>query len=135
MVDLIGEDKMRMGYDMNIWGSTPGDYCTSNQFFGCERSSNGNKYINPLVSGRLRSVNSFSIKYGRVEFRAKLPKGDWLWPALWMLPAQNAYGSWPVSGEIDIVESRGNAAGYPPGGVDTFSSTLHWGTSVDQNKY
>ena len=38
-----------------------------------------------------------------------MPLGDWLWPAVWMLPAQHVYGQWPASGEIDIVESRGNA--------------------------
>ena len=38
-----------------------------------------------------------------------MPLGDWLWPAIWMLPAQHIYGQWPASGEIDIVESRGNA--------------------------
>ena len=38
-----------------------------------------------------------------------MPSGDWLWPAIWMLPAKHAYGQWPASGEIDIVESRGNA--------------------------
>ena len=60
-----------------------------------------------------------------------MPKGDWIWPALWMLPKLNAYGKWPASGEIDICESRGNAPGYPAGGVDTFGSTLHWGPNWD----
>ena len=64
--------------------------------------------INPIRSARLRSVKSFSFQYGRVEIKAKLPKGDWLWPAIWMLPAHNEYGQWPASGEIDIMESRGN---------------------------
>ncbi|KAJ7244285.1 hypothetical protein C8J57DRAFT_1364321, partial [Mycena rebaudengoi] len=40
---------------------------------------------------------SASIKFGRVEIRAKLPTGDWLWPALWMLPVDDAYGGWPLS--------------------------------------
>jgi beta-glucanase (GH16 family) len=44
-----------------------------------------------------------------------------------MMPVSGAYGQWPASGEIDIVESRGNARGYPGGGVESFSSTLHWG--------
>ena len=39
----------------------------------------------------------------------KIPTGDWLWPAIWMLPAKSAYGQWPASGEIDIMESRGNS--------------------------
>ena len=35
-----------------------------------------------------------------------------LWPAMWMLPKDNVYGAWPLSGEIDIVESRGNGLRY-----------------------
>ena len=47
-------------------------------------------------------MNSTSIAYGKVEVRAKLPRGDWLWPAIWMLPKDNKYGPWPLSGEIDV---------------------------------
>lgn len=64
------------------------------------------------MSGKLTTAKSFSITYGRVQVRAKLPKGNWLWPAIWMLPRYNEYGGWPASGEIDIMESRGNE-GYP----------------------
>jgi Glycosyl hydrolases family 16 len=44
----------------------------------------------------------------RLEVEAKLPRGDWLWPAVWLLPEDDAYGQWPASGEIDMLESRGN---------------------------
>lgn len=44
-----------------------------------------------------------------------------------MMPEDSVYGVWPRSGEIDIAESRGNAAGYLDGGRDTYTSTLHWG--------
>lgn len=40
---------------------------------------------------------------------------DWLWPAIWLLPEKNAYGQWPASGEIDLMESRGNKPGYVKG--------------------
>ena len=82
--------------------------------------------LNPIQSARLRTANSFSFKYGRVEIRAQLPRGDWIWPAIWMMPRYNAYGGWPASGEIDIMESRGNAPGYPLGGHNAYGSTLHW---------
>ena len=36
-----------------------------------------------------------------------------LWPAIWMLPVNNTYGPWPMSGEIDLMESRGNGRDYP----------------------
>jgi beta-glucanase (GH16 family) len=45
--------------------------------------------------------------YGRVEVKAKLPKGRGTWPAIWMLPTEWAYGGWPKSGEIDIMEHVG----------------------------
>ena len=40
--------------------------------------------LNPVISARIFS--NFSFLYGRVEVRAKLPVGNWLWPAIWMLP-------------------------------------------------
>jgi hypothetical protein len=51
-------------YDM--WGGTPADTCTANSFYGCMRTSDGFHYINPVMSGKLTTVNSFSFKYGRV---------------------------------------------------------------------
>lgn len=41
------------------------------------------------MSGKLTTKEPISIAYGRVEVKAKLPKGDWLWPAIWMLPRYN----------------------------------------------
>lgn len=65
------------------------------------------------TSSRMVSKFSSDMLYGRVEFRAKLPAGKGTWPALWMLPNDYAYGSWPNSGEIDIMEQ----VGYDPGNV------------------
>jgi len=122
--------------DVNIWGGSPADMCTGNQFYGCERNAaaSGN-YINPVRSARLRSLKAVNFQYGRVEIKAKLPRGDWMWPAIWMLPSNNEFGNWPASGEIDIMESRGNDASYPSGGVNTFASTLHWGPDYAHNAY
>lgn len=74
------------------------------------------------TSGRIRTTNVFSQAYGLFEFRAKLPAGQGLWPAIWMMPKDNAYGGWPRSGEIDILENRGQDTGSVQG-------TLHSGTS------
>jgi beta-glucanase (GH16 family) len=49
-------------------------------------------------------------KYGKIEISAKVPTGKGTWPALWMLPTYSEYGSWPKSGEIDIMEY----VGYDP---------------------
>jgi len=53
--------------------------------------------------------------------------GDWLWPAIWMLPKYNQYGSWPASGEIDIMEARGNLPSYPAQGSNYVRSSLNYG--------
>ncbi|XP_077861477.1 beta-1,3-glucan-binding protein-like [Saccoglossus kowalevskii] len=128
--ETYGDDFLWTG-KLEIWGASPADLCTGNAWYGCERIGNANEYINPIQSARLRSVFSMNLKYGRVEVRAKMPTGDWLWPAIWMLPARNPYGGWPASGEMDIVESRGNenykdSAGNSIG-VDQMGSTMHWG--------
>jgi len=64
------------------------------------------------TSARLRTrakdgTNLFSQTFGRFEFRAKLPLGQGIWPALWLLPAGSEYGGWAASGEIDILEAKG----------------------------
>ena len=133
--DAIGTEAFYHG-DVNIWGGSSADECTNNANYGCERSAAGSgNVINPIRTARLRTINSFSFQYGRVEVKAKLPKGDWLWPAIWLLPTENTYGGWPSSGEIDVMESRGNDPSYVAGGHNSFASTLHWGPSFAYNKY
>ncbi len=56
--------------------------------------------------------------YGRVEVKAKLPRGKGTWPAIWMLSTDWKYGGWPASGEIDIMEH----VGYDP---DVLHGTIH----------
>jgi len=136
--DRIGEGPMTNNYDLNLWGGAPADICTSNAFYGCERVAGaGGNYLNPIKSARLRTVKSYNVKYGKVEVRARIPKGDWLWPAIWMLPKANYYGEWPASGEIDLMEARcntptGNPA-YP--GVDWVGSALHYGPHFPENGF
>ncbi|KAI9138770.1 concanavalin A-like lectin/glucanase domain-containing protein [Paraphysoderma sedebokerense] len=112
----------------------PADKCTGRaMFFGCERTAaKGANIINPIMSGKLMS--KFTIKPGsRVEVKAKLPQGDWIWPAIWFLPKNRVYGEWPLSGEIDLMESRGNL--NVPNGANSVGSTLHWGLSFEENRY
>ncbi|KAJ2946934.1 hypothetical protein O0L34_g16278 [Tuta absoluta] len=105
--DQFGEDFLWKN-TLNIEGNAPADSCTYRRWKGCERTGTRDKVLNPVKSARLRTVNSFSFRYGIIEVRAKMPAGDWLWPAIWLKPTFNSYGSWPASGEIDLVESRGN---------------------------
>jgi beta-glucanase (GH16 family) len=85
---------------------------------------NGCKY----TSARLVTRGLFSKTYGRFEFRAKLPTGRGLWPAIWLLPADNAYGTWAASGEIDILEARGQHPFKVLG-------TLHYGETWPKNDF
>ncbi|KAH7235823.1 concanavalin A-like lectin/glucanase domain-containing protein [Fusarium tricinctum] len=105
--------------------------CTSKTWSNCVAATNvtagNNTVVPPARSGRINTKKGANIKYGRIEVTAKLPEGDWLWPAIWMLPRQSVYGTWPRSGEIDIAESRGNNWTYKQGGNDIVSSALHWG--------
>ena len=123
---VLSNDQMNNGYTLNL--TTLGT-CTSPDWHQCVAISNSTaqKVINPVRSARLSTKSSRSIKYGKVEVVAKIPMGDWLWPAIWMMPVNGTYGQWPASGEIDIMESRGNSIEYPLGGIDSYSSALHWG--------
>ncbi len=70
------------------------------------------------TSCRLVSRETRDFLYGRVEARACLPSGRGTWPAVWMLPTDWAYGAWPDSGEIDIMEH----VGYNP---DVIVQSVH----------
>lgn len=49
----------------------------------CERQAGLKRVLPPIVTAKFRSKKSFSFKYGRVEIRARLPKGDWLFPRMY----------------------------------------------------
>ena len=53
----------------------------------------------------LESMTKADFLYGRMEARIKLPVGQGIWPAFWMMPTYGVYGGWPHSGEIDILET------------------------------
>jgi beta-glucanase (GH16 family) len=60
------------------------------------------------TSARMNTSNKFHAQYGRVEARVKVPKGNGLWPAFWMMGADFLQGRpWPYNGEIDIMEVLG----------------------------
>lgn len=58
-------------------------------------------------SARITTRDNVDVEYGRVEMRAKLPAGDGLWPAFWMLGSNIDLKGWPNAGEIDIMENIG----------------------------
>jgi beta-glucanase (GH16 family) len=72
-------------------------------------------------SARITTQNKFDFKYGKIEARIKLPYGQGIWPAFWMLGANFSSIGWPACGEIDIMEMVGGT-----GKDNTCHSTLHW---------
>lgn len=74
-------------------------------------------------SAKLITRDKREFKYGRIDVRAKMPTGQGLWPAIWMLPADNVFGNWPASGEIDIAE----LVGHEP---EILHGTAHYGPAV-----
>ncbi len=71
------------------------------------------------TSSRINTKDKFEFSYGRIDIRAALPKGQGLWPALWMLGANIDEVGWPACGEIDIMEIIGNEPAKLHG-------TVHW---------
>lgn len=82
------------------------------------------------TSARIRTTSRtnealFTTTYGYIESRMALPATKGAWPAFWMLPqSTDIYGNWPVSGEIDIMETCG---AFKDGTNNKACGTLHWG--------
>jgi len=73
------------------------------------------------TSGKIKSQNKKDFTYGKIVARAKVPEGQGLWPAIWMMPTDESfYGQWPKCGEIDIMEVLGSD-------TKTAYGTLHYG--------
>lgn len=73
------------------------------------------------TSGKVTTQNKKDFMYGKVCVSAKVPEGQGLWPAIWMMPTDESYyGQWPKCGEIDIMEVLGNDTSVSYG-------TLHYG--------
>ncbi len=73
------------------------------------------------TSGKVTGQNKTDFQYGKVVVSAKVPEGQGLWPAIWMMPKDESfYGQWPKCGEIDIMESLGSD-------TTTSYSTIHYG--------
>lgn len=89
-----------------------------------KEQSSGKSY----TSGRITTKDGFSKAYGRFEASISFPTGEGLWPAFWMLPQEEAYGTWAASGEIDIVEVRGR---FPK----NVNGALHYGGQWPDNEY
>lgn len=68
---------------------------------------NGSAGAYSYTSARLLTKGKQNFQFGRIDVRAKLPKGQGIWPAIWMLGSDIDTNNWPKCGEIDIMELRG----------------------------
>jgi len=71
----------------------------------------------PFTSARLQTLDKASWTYGRVEARIKIPRGQGIWPAFWVLGANSGQVGWPACGEIDIMENAGRDPGTNHGSL------------------
>ena len=96
------------GGSLNLVGLyKPGKTCT------------GNTKTGDFTSGFVQTKGKAYFKYGYIEARIKMPKNKSTWPGFWMSPNESKYGSWPNSGEIDIVEAKGSNYKFA-------ASDAHW---------
>lgn len=82
------------------------------------------------TSSRIITSGLKSFKYGRIDIRAALPKGQGIWPALWMLGSNFQTVGWPDCGEIDIMEMVGGQ-----GRENTVHGTVHWDNNGSYASY
>ncbi|MGC6428085.1 MAG: glycoside hydrolase family 16 protein [Flavobacteriales bacterium] len=130
-------------YGLNGWGNGEAQYYTSdnaslvnNDFLKIESRKelysftdcDGNSSASEYTSARLNSKYNFDFKYGRVEASIKMDVTNGLWHAFWMLPTYPT-SSWPLSGEIDIMEQ------YRVNGINKLITTVHFGYGMIGEDY
>jgi beta-glucanase (GH16 family) len=130
-------DPSNWGYDIggSGWGNNELQYYTDrsdnaylnqgNLVIEAKRENFGGKNY---TSARLLTKNKRDFLFGRIEIRAKLPKGQGIWPALWSLGKNIDQVGWPACGEIDIMEVVGHEPNKSYG-------TVHYAPSIGAYNY
>ncbi len=108
-------DSTKWGFDLGAggWGNRELERYT-NSTDNVFQDGKGNLVIqalkaadNTYTSGRIKTQGKFDVKYGKIEARMKIPFGQGIWPAFWMLGNDIGSAGWPGCGEIDIMENIG----------------------------
>jgi len=124
-----------LGTGSNGWGNNELQYYRKEN----TRVNNGCLFIEAkkenysgrnYTSSRIITKGNKAFKYGRIDIRAALPKGQGIWPALWMLGSNIDTNGWPSCGEIDIMEMIGGA-----GKDNTVHGTAHWDNAGSYASY
>ena len=120
--EFLGDDlnntkwDFQIGNGVNGWGNNELQFYTSSKN-NYELSEGLLKIVplhnpfleQPYTSSKLVTKNKFSFKSpGIISVKFKVPQGQGLWPAIWMMPVDDIFGGWPRSGEIDLMEARGS---------------------------
>jgi len=118
-------DTSKWAYDLGDggWGNKELEVYT-NSVENVFQDGNGNLVIRAVqsadggfTSGRIKTQGKFSVEYGRIEARIKIPFGQGIWPAFWMLGTNIDQVGWPNCGEIDVMENIGKEPGLIHGTV------------------
>jgi len=125
------------------WGSNtaPCSSSSPNAYVGTDGSLHivaRNPSAGAYSSARMKTQGLFSVMYGRIEVRAKLPESHGMWPAFWLLGNNISTIDWPACGELDVMEHINGSnsplyVGGPAPGYDWTQSSVH-GTGFDGTK-
>lgn len=117
----VSPDAAKWNFDIGVgpnndgWGNAELEYYT-NRPVNASLDGNGNLAItarkelysgSAFTSARIKTMGLFQQSYGRFEARIKTPWGPGIWPAFWLLGSDAETVGWPLCGEIDILEVRG----------------------------
>lgn len=119
-------------YDICGWGNSELQrYTDSNHSLADGLLTINIEKGNFYTSTRITTKGNKEFQYGKIESRMKLPSGDGLWPAFWMLGNDIDTNSWPACGEIDIMEYVGRMPGIVHHSLHTTSSS---GNTINTKK-
>ena len=122
-------------YDIPGWGNgelqyyLPDNASLEDGLLKIEAREESNGPFN-YTSARINTRDRFAFRYGRIEARMKLPGGQGIWPAFWLLAQDSPYGGWAASGEIDIME----AVNLGGAGSNFVYGTIHYGGEAPANE-
>ena len=142
--DVVWQDEFNDGIDAASWTYEMGDGCPNlcgwgNNELQVYTDTQENSFIrddklvihasreNGFTSARMITKDKQSFNFGRIDVRAKLPKGQGIWPAIWLLGTNIDDVGWPACGEIDIVELVGHKPSEAHG-------TVHFGPAFPNNQ-
>ncbi|XP_011306802.1 beta-1,3-glucan-binding protein 1 [Fopius arisanus] len=93
----------------------------------CTRTAFGSYILPPVASGCVNTRNSFAFMYGKIDVRAKLPKGDWIYPVMTLEPLDNDPNAPDTIQQLRIAESAGNEQLQVIGGSDISGHVIYGG--------